>query len=130
MIRDFTAQKEAVRFVINGLIASLIHFSVLYACVNLLIISYDGISNFIGAIFGTIYSFLGNKFFVFNSKHNSIYTEGYKFLILYTLMAFNHGVFLYVWSDLFGQNYILGFIIITILNTMLSFFYNKYKIFI
>ena len=130
LFKNLWAQKESVRFIINGLIATLIHFLILYMCVNLLVISYDGISNFIGAIFGTIYSFLGNKFFVFKSKNNSIFREGFRFLILYSLMALNHGIFLYIWSDLIGKDFIIGFFIITILNTFLSFFYNKRKVFI
>jgi len=129
-MKDLVSTNEKIRFVINGVIATSIHFLVLYLCVDFLKIAYYGISNFIGAILGTSYSFLGNKFFVFKNSNNNILVQSYKFILLYTCMAINHGIFLYIWSDICDYNYMLGFFLITIVNTILSFFINKYKIFV
>jgi putative flippase GtrA len=128
-MKDLIINNEKIRFVINGLIATSIHFLVLYLCVDFLMVAYYGISNLIGAIFGTVYSFLGNKFYVFKDSNSNIFVQSSKFIGLYTCMAINHGAFLYYWSDIFNYNYMLGFLLITTLNTVLSFLVNKYKIF-
>ena len=128
-MKNNTAFNEVVRFIINGLIATSVHFVILYLCVSYSILPYDGISNLIGAIFGSIFSFLGNKFYVFRGSNNNVFIQTSQFIVLYALMALNHGVFLYYWSDLGNHNYMVGFIIVTIVNTIISFLCNKYMIF-
>ena len=129
-MKDVRDLSEVVRFAVNGLIATSVHFTILYLCVNFFVLPYTGISSLIGAIFGTISSFLGNKFYVFRySNNNNILTQTSQFAILYTVMALNHGLFIYLWSDLGKQNFMLGFVLITFINTVLSFLFNKYRIF-
>ena len=128
-MRNIPEKNEETRFILNGLIATSIHFLILYLCVNFFRLDYYGVSNLMGAIFGTAYSFLGNKYYVFRNSNNNILIQTSQFITLYSFMAINHGAFLYFWSDLCNYNYLIGFILITTINTVLSFFVNKYKIF-
>ena len=120
---------EVVKFIINGLIAAMVHFIILYLCINFLKLDYDGLSNLIGACFGTLSSFIGNRIFVFNASNGDILVQTSRFIMLYAGMAINHGLFLYYWSDVFNHNYIVGFVLITIMNAVASYFFNKYKVF-
>ena len=70
-----------------------------------------GFSNFYAFLFGSISSFLGNKFFVFKyTKNSKILMQVFKFCFLYLSLAILHGIALYWWSDINNYNYITGFI--------------------
>lgn len=120
---------EVVKFCINGLIAAAVHFFVLYICINFFLIEYYGVSNSLGAIFGIISSFIGNRYFVFHKSKGNFLKQSLRFSLLYLVIAVNHGLFLYLWSDVLNKDYIIGFFLITCFNTILSFLGNKYKVF-
>tara|TARA_B100000787_G_scaffold98921_1_gene72976 strand:+ start:664 stop:1089 length:426 start_codon:yes stop_codon:yes gene_type:complete len=128
------SQKEPVAqeiflFLINGFLATLVHFVTLTLFVNFAGLSF-GASNFISFLVGAISSFLGNKFFVFKVKNKFRTTSQFiKFLFLYLTLAFEHGIALYWWSDINEYNYIVGFLLIAMLNMAISFIINKYIIF-
>ena len=108
---------ETYKFIINGLFATLVHFFALLSLSSFSPLNY-GVSNFIGYIFGSISSFLGNKFFVFKPSNNiHTFTQALKF------------VFLYIWADINKYNFVIGFMGITALNTIISFLVNKFLIF-
>ena len=121
--------EELGLFMVNGLLATFIHFLTLTFLVNFSPLNY-GLSNFFSFIVGSISSFLGNKFFVFNIKLKAkTFHQILKFGFLYIFLACTHGLALYWWSDIYNYNYIIGFLLITIINTVLSFLFNKYLIF-
>ena len=120
---------EVTKYIFNGLVATAAHFFVLYILINWFMFESYGISNTIGFVIGTIVSFFGNKYFVFIGSKGNFFKQYFKFFLLYTIMALNHGFFLYLWSDIYNKNYIIGFILITSFNTILSFLVNKYKVF-
>lgn len=121
--------QEIFLFLINGFLATLIHFAALILFVNFVGLSY-GLSNFLSFLVGSISSFLGNKFFVFKVKNKFRTSSQFiKFFFLYLALAFEHGVALYWWSDINEYNYIVGFLLITMLNIIISFIFNKYIIF-
>ena len=121
--------REVFLFLINGFLATLIHFAALILFVNSAGLSY-GLSNFLSFLVGSISSFLGNKFFVFKVKNKFRTSSQFiKFFFLYLALAFEHGVALYWWSDINEYNYIVGFLFITMLNIIISFIFNKYIIF-
>jgi putative flippase GtrA len=121
--------REVSLFLINGFLATLIHFAALILFVNSAGLSY-GLSNFLSFLVGSISSFLGNKFFVFKVKNKFRTSSQFiKFFFLYLALAFEHGVALYWWSDINEYNYIVGFLLITMLNIIISFIFNKYIIF-
>jgi len=130
--RDIKTKKLSEQFFlffINGLLATFIHFITLLLLVNFSPLNY-GFSNFYAFLFGSISSFLGNKFFVFKyTKNSKILMQVFKFCFLYLSLAILHGVALYWWSDINNYNYITGFIVITLFNLIISFTFNKYLIF-
>jgi len=120
---------ETYKFIINGLFATLVHFFALLSLSSFSPLNY-GVSNFIGYIFGSISSFLGNKFFVFKPSNNiHTFTQALKFVFLYIFLAINSGVALYIWADINKYNFVIGFMGITALNTIISFLVNKFLIF-
>lgn len=120
---------ETYKFIINGLFATLVHFLVLLALISFSPLNY-GVSNFIGYIFGSISSFLGNKFFVFKISNNiHTFIQALKFTFLYIFLALNSGLALYIWADINKYNFVIGFLGITALNTFISFMVNKFLIF-
>tara|TARA_B100000767_G_scaffold162202_1_gene152250 strand:- start:9334 stop:9759 length:426 start_codon:yes stop_codon:yes gene_type:complete len=121
--------QEIFLFLINGFLATLIHFVALILFVNLAALSY-GLSNFLSFLVGSVSSFLGNKFVVFKGKNKLRTTSQFiKFFFLYFSLALEHGIALYFWSDINEYNYIVGFLLITMLNIIISFIFNKYIIF-
>tara|TARA_B100001059_G_C17574928_1_gene446892 strand:+ start:241 stop:645 length:405 start_codon:yes stop_codon:yes gene_type:complete len=128
MKKIFSAD-ETYKFIINGLFATLVHFLVLLILSSFSPLNY-GVSNLIGYIFGSISSFLGNKFFVFKISNNiHTFTQALKFIFLYIFLAINSGVALYIWTDINKYNFVIGFLGITALNTIISFMVNKFLIF-
>jgi putative flippase GtrA len=121
--------QEIFLFLINGFLATSVHFAALILFVNFAGLSY-GASNFLSFLVGSISSFLGNKFFVFKVTNKFRTSSQFiNFFFLYLTLAFVHGIALYWWSDINEYNYIVGFLLITILNMVISFIFNKYIIF-
>lgn len=120
---------QIVRYVINGLAATAIHFSVLYININALGFISAGLANLVAALFGITASFLGSRYFVFTQHTESITRQAAKFGSLYALIAILHGVVLYIWSDSLSLDYKLGFLLATAMQMVLSYFGNKKLVF-
>jgi len=121
--------KELGRYVVNGLVATAVHYSVLVFNLNVLSVPSAGMANFIAAIFGITVSFLGSRYFVFQKTDGSILNQMLKFGSLYFAIAILHGLVLFVWTDLMGFDYREGFLIATALQVSLSYFGNKKLVF-
>ena len=74
-------------------------------------------------------SFLGNKYFVFRHKSDNLLRDAAKFSILYIAIALLHGITLYIWTDIYEQSYIIGFIFAVIMQVMLAFWGSKFLVF-
>lgn len=120
---------ELFRFCINGGVATIVHFFVLMASIELLHFQSVGLANIMASIFGISTSFLGNRWFVFPKTGSSFMAEFTKFAGLYALIATLHGFILFFWSDVYGFDYRAGFIWATILQVFLSYFFNKLLVF-
>jgi putative flippase GtrA len=121
--------KKIIRYLINGLVATTLHYSVFMFNIHELEITSVGIANMIASIFGISISFIGNRYYVFHKHKQNIYDQARKFLTLYILIALLHGAILYVWSDIHKFNYNFGFIIATTLQVLLGYLGNKRLIF-
>jgi putative flippase GtrA len=117
------------RYVINGLFATFVHYIVLYINIELLDMRIVGLANFIGAIFGITFSFFGNKYFVFKDQKTKLANQFLIFCLLYLLIAVFHGAALFFWTDMYGFDYRLGFIIASFIQFALSYFGNKLLVF-
>jgi putative flippase GtrA len=121
--------REFPRFLANGLVATLIHFSVLTVNVEALAFNSMGWANFVASVFGVSASFLGNRYFVFKARKRPIRAQAVSFLVIYLLIAAYHGAFLYLWSDVLVFDYRLGFAIAVTIQTLLSYFGNRQLVF-
>ena len=120
---------QVVRYIINGLVATAVHYGVLRFNIEVLHIPLAGVANAIAAVFGITVSFLGSRYFVFKTVDESIVRQGALFLVVYACIAVLHGLVLYAWTDCLGFNYSIGFLLATCLQMTCSFFANKYMVF-
>jgi len=120
---------EIARYIINGLIATAVHYSVLAANLNVLELKSAGAANLVAAMFGIASSFLGSRYFVFNRTTENILQQAIRFSGLYGLIAALHGIFLWVWTDINGFDYRTGFLLATGMQVLLSYLGNKFFIF-
>lgn len=124
-----TQAAEIGRYVINGVVATAVHFTVLNVNLHLLKFDSAGLSNFVAAIFGITASFLGSRYFVFARTSEGLFQQAVKFSGLYGFIAVLHGLFLWAWTDWNGFDYRSGFLIATIGQVALSYFGNKFLVF-
>jgi len=120
---------ELFKYGTNGLVATAVHYGVLKFNLTVIGISSAGIANLIAACFGISTSFLGNRYFVFQSNDPNILSQALKFSGLYGAIALLHGFILFVWSDWFGLDYRIGFLIATFFQFVLSYIGNKKMVF-
>ena len=118
-----------IRYVINGVVATAVHYSVLTFNLKVLQVSYAGVANFFAAIFGITVSFLGSRYFVFRRTDEPIIAQGIKFSVLYGLIALLHGLVLFALTDQLRIDYRIGFLVATVLQVLLSFVGNKVLVF-
>ncbi len=121
--------KQIVRYLINGLAATALHFFVLYVCIEIFNFDSAGFSNLIASIVGITFTFLGNRYFVFYGSNQSFSEQAIKFAGLYTLIALLNGSILFLWTDIFGYKYKIGFLICLILQVTLGYFSAKKYVF-
>jgi putative flippase GtrA len=121
--------KELMRYGINGFLATLIHYAVLTINLNIFLMSSAGMANLIASIFGITFSFIGNRYFVFNESDGSLLKQVIRFSSLYGTIAILHGLVLLLWTDWFRFDYRIGFLIATALQVSLSYVGNKKMVF-
>lgn len=118
-----------LRYIVNGLIATLVHYAVLSLGLEVLRIPSAGLANLLGAVAGIATSFLGSRYFVFRASDRPMLGQATRFVALYAAIALLHGATLWLWSDLGGLDYRPGFLLATCLQFVLSYFGNKHVVF-
>jgi len=120
---------EIIRYIINGVLATGVHYSVLTFNMQMYDMQSAGLANLIAAFFGITASFIGSRYFVFKKHLEPIHNQAVKFTLLYASIACLHGLVLYGWSDVYGFDYRIGFIMATFLQVLLSYRGNKMLVF-
>jgi len=134
-MRAVTSQAEnsdraqIVRYVVNGLVATAVHFVVLTTNLHVFDMRSAGVANLYAAVVGISVSFLGSRYFVFRKRDQTILRQASKFGVLYVLIACLHGTVLYGWSDACQLDYRIGFLLATALQMVLSYWGNKMLVF-
>ena len=124
------ARAELTRFLISGLVATAVHYGVLTFNLNVLSFSSAGLANLYAAAAGISASFLGNRLYVFSgSKRQPWLPQALKFSGFYSTVAVMHGLVLWLWTDHFGLDYRVGFLIATALQVSISYVGNKLLVF-
>jgi putative flippase GtrA len=120
---------QLLRFLLNGLAATAVHYSVLHVCIELLHVPLAAMGNGIAALFGIAASFLGNRYFVFRGQSRSAVRQGSLFVVVYATIALLHTLLMLVWADWLGLDYRIGFVLITGVQMVVSFLINKFLVF-
>ena len=116
-------------YIVNGLVATAVHFAVLWTNINVLKMPSAGAANLVAAVAGIATSFAGNRWFVFGARGQPIVSQATRYLVLYAAIALMHGGVLWLWSDVSHLDYRVGFVIVTSLQFVLSFLGNRYLVF-
>jgi putative flippase GtrA len=122
-------QLQVVRYAVNGLGATAVHFGVLQINLKLLDIPSAGLANLIAAFFGIAVSFIGSRYYVFRGHQRPFLQQASKFGLLYAVISCLHGLVLYLWTDLQGWDYRMGFLLATVLQVFSSYWGNKNLVF-
>lgn len=120
---------QLVRFLVNGLVATGVHFTVLHVCIEVMHVTLAAVANAIAAVFGIATSFLGNRYFVFAGRPGSAVRQGALFVLVYAGIALLHGLLMFAWADWLGLDYRIGFLLITAMQMVFSFIINKFVVF-
>ena len=120
---------ELFRYVVNGLMATAVHYAVLNFNLNVLHFNYAGVANAIAALFGISASFIGVRYFVFEHTSKSLASQLIQFSGLYIILALMQGAILYCWADRLGYDYRVGFLIATAFQFCASYVGNKLWVF-
>lgn len=117
------------RYLVNGCLATAVHFAVLVFSMQVLNWSSAGVANGFAAIFGIATSFIGSRYYVFKHSLETVASQITKFLMLYLCIALLHAGVLLVWADYYQFNYVIGFFVATLMQLMLSYWGNKVLVF-
>ena len=107
--RADSSQAQAARYVVNGIVATAVHYAVLQFNLSVLRIPSAGLANLFAAVVGIATSFLGS--------------------LLYACIAVLHGTVLWLWTDLNHFDFHIGFLLATAVQVALSFWGNKALVF-
>ena len=120
---------EIIRYVINGLLATAVHYSVLMFNMKILNMPSAGLANLFAASLGIFSSFLGSRYYVFKKCADHLTRQAVRFIVLYVLIACLHGFVLFIWSDIYKMDYRVGFLLATALQVIFSYAGNKTLVF-
>lgn len=120
---------QIIKYGTNGLLATTIHYLALFLQVEKFGVASLGFANGIASVFGITASFLGNRYFVFEDVKEKAFSQAWKFVSLYVLLAiFNYG-FMYYFGDVRQIEYTMVFLFATALQFVLSYVGNKLLVF-
>ena len=122
-------QSRPFRYIVNGLVATAVHFAVLTFNLKVLGFASAGIANMVAGVFGITASFTGSRVYVFQGSAEPLLRQVYRFILLYVSIALLHGALLYAWTDVMALNYIAGFGIATVMQVIFSYWGNKVLVF-
>jgi len=128
--RNFiTTLIQPAKFIVNGVVATGVHFSVLTVCLKILLWKSAGLSNMTASVFGITSSFLGNRYFVFHNSDEPLNKQISRFITLSVTLAAIHGFVMHISTDVYQTDYRLSFLFATVIQTILSFLGNKIMVF-
>ncbi len=120
---------QMLRYIINGVVATALHFAILTFNLEVLHVPSAGVANFIAACIAITFSFFSSRHFVFRAAHAPVLRQALAFGLLYALLAIAHGVILYLWTDRAGLDYRIGFLLATCVQVAGSYAGNKLVVF-
>lgn len=122
-------EHQAVRYLVNGLVAAGLHFAVLWLCLGPGQLASAGLANLLASLAGIAASFVGNRYFVFRAGAEPIWAQLARFWMLYAMLSAMHGLILLAWTDLLGFDYRIGFLLGAGLQAVITYFGGKHWVF-
>ena len=119
---------RVARFVLNGLVATAVHYGVLAALIEGAGMTSAALANAFAAVWGIAISYAGNRSFVLKSRtpHRR---AGPRFLAGYAAVVSLHGGAMALWADIGGLDYRIGFLLFTGLAAVLTYLLNRFLVF-
>ena len=120
---------EKLRYVLNGALATLVHYLVLRTAIDGLEFGSAGLANLLGSAAGIATSYVGNRHFVYRDTLAPVLTQGARFVALYAALAAMHGLVLFLWTDRLGLSYQIGFLLTITIQVAAGYVGNKHLVF-
>ena len=119
---------RVLRFGLNGLFATAVHYAVLAGLVEGAGLGSAAVANALAAVCGIAVSYAGNRSFVLRSRapHRR---AGVRFLVCYAAIVSLHGGAMALWADFGGLDYRLGFVLFTGAAAILTYLLNRFFVF-
>jgi len=118
-----------MHYLLNGLVATFVHYGALYIAIDMFNFESAGLSNFLASIVGITCTFFGNRYFVFQRNEFPILKQAFKFIGFYLTIAFINGGILFLWTDYLGHSYKIGFLFCLCLQISIGYFLAKNYVF-
>jgi putative flippase GtrA len=120
---------QVLRFGVNGVVATAVHYSVLVLGFGILRIPSAGLVDLVAACCGITVSFFGSRIFVFQNVDEGLLQQAARFGAFSASSALFHTGLITLWTDICRLDYNIGFLIATALQAVLNYFGNKYLVF-
>lgn len=120
---------QSIRYLINGCIATLFHYAVLWFALEVMELQSAAMANIIASFLAITLSFVGNRYFVFKVTIQPILKQFYKFSYFYLTIALIHGGVLFIWADCLDFDYKVGFLLALGIQVILGYWVNKKSVF-
>lgn len=120
---------QPARFVVNGLVATAVHFGLLWFCLEVLHLRWAGLANTLAAGAGIATSFIGSRHFVFRARREPLLGQLSRFWVLYVALALVQGAWLFFWTDLAGLDFRPGFLVGIAIQTVGAYYGGRQWVF-
>ena len=117
------------RYIVNGIVATIVHFGTLFLLREVVGVRLAGVANFLAACLGITVSFVGGRHYVFRDTATPWTKQIPPFLALYASIAVLHGLVLFGWTDVMGFDYRIGFVLASGIQVALTYIGNKHLVF-
>jgi putative flippase GtrA len=118
-----------IKYFVNGLIASTVHFLIFYLLYKILKIESAFISYLLASIIGIYISYFGNNKFVFNGVRNFKVAKFLKYIILQLILLLISTSLIWILIDINEINYIISFLFALIIQFFIGYYISKNYIF-
>lgn len=122
-------RRQVILFILNGGMATVVHFSVLFLLIELFHVPSLVWANLTAGAVAITCSFMGNKYIVFNSHNEVMLHQLLKFVLVYICALFFHTFAIYELSSVYGIDYRVAFVVASFLVIMFTFLSNKLMVF-
>lgn len=119
---------RVIRFGLNGVAATAVHYAILVALVEGAGLGSVGLASAFAAAGGIAVSYLGNHYYVLRADI-AHHKAAPRFLVCYAIVIGLHTGLMTIWADWAGLSYSLGFVLFTAIGATLTYLLNRFYVF-